>query len=124
MQNPRYVAEPACQLLKGQCHKIFASDFFHESVSPPAPEYSSRIISNFLKILEDTCKSRCTTGLNDTGGKFATGINDTGGKFATSFASVVVNIGKFDTSVNNNCGKLATGVDDAGGKQWEELSNC
>ncbi len=25
--------------------------------------------------------SRCTTGINDNGGKFATGINDTGGKF-------------------------------------------
>jgi hypothetical protein len=26
----------------------------------------------------------CTTGFNDTGGKFAAGINDTGGKFTTS----------------------------------------
>jgi hypothetical protein len=27
-----------------------------------------------------------TTGINDTGGKFATGINDTGGKIATGIA--------------------------------------
>jgi hypothetical protein len=48
----------------------------------------------------------CTTGINDTGGKFPTGVNDTGGKnlqlvsttpaanFATSFASVVDTGGK------------------------------
>jgi hypothetical protein len=35
------------------------------------------------KIRGDIRESRCTTGSNDTSGKFATGINDTGGKFAT-----------------------------------------
>jgi hypothetical protein len=34
------------------------------------------------KICGDIRKSRCTTGINGTGGKFATGINDTGGKLA------------------------------------------
>jgi hypothetical protein len=33
----------------------------------------------FLKIRGDICKSRCTTDINDTGGKFAIGVNDTGG---------------------------------------------
>jgi hypothetical protein len=33
-----------------------------------------------LKIRGDIRKSRCTTGVNDTGGKFAAGVNDTGGK--------------------------------------------
>jgi hypothetical protein len=28
-------------------------------------------------------ESRCTTGINDTGGKIAAGINNDGGKFAT-----------------------------------------
>jgi hypothetical protein len=32
----------------------------------------------------DIRESRCTTGINNTGGKFANGINDTGGKFATA----------------------------------------
>jgi hypothetical protein len=41
----------------------------------------------FSKIRGDIRKSRCTTGINDTGvndtgGKIAAGINDTGGKFA------------------------------------------
>ncbi len=35
--------------LKGQSHKIFCFCFFHESVSPPAPEYPIRTISNFFK---------------------------------------------------------------------------
>jgi hypothetical protein len=46
-----------------------------------------------LKILSDICKSRSTTG-----------INDTGGKFATNTASVI------DTD------KFAAGVYDTGGK--------
>jgi hypothetical protein len=29
----------------------------------------------------DIRSSRLTTGINDTGGKFAIGVNDTGGKF-------------------------------------------
>ncbi len=40
----------------------------------------------FSKIRGDIPRSRCTTGINDTGGKFATsttGVVDTGGKFAT-----------------------------------------
>jgi hypothetical protein len=34
----------------------------------------------FSKIRGDIRNSMCTTGINDTGGKFATGVNDTGGK--------------------------------------------
>jgi hypothetical protein len=42
-----------------------------------------RVISNFLKIRGDIRQSKCTTGVNDTGGKIAAGINDTAGNFAT-----------------------------------------
>jgi hypothetical protein len=41
----------------------------------------------FSKISGDICKSRCTTGINDTGGKFATdtvGVVDTCDKFSAS----------------------------------------
>jgi hypothetical protein len=34
----------------------------------------------FSKIRGDIPKSRCTIGINDTGGKFATGMSDTGSK--------------------------------------------
>jgi hypothetical protein len=43
--------------------------FFHESVSPKAPEYTIRAVSKFLKIRGDIRSSRLTTGINDTGGK-------------------------------------------------------
>jgi hypothetical protein len=55
-------------LLKGQCHEIL---------------WSFQIYS---KIREEICKSRCTTGINNTSGKFATStasVVDTGGNFAT-----------------------------------------
>jgi hypothetical protein len=39
----------------------------------------------FSKVRGDIRSSRLTTGIKDTGGKFATGINDTGGKFCHQF---------------------------------------
>jgi hypothetical protein len=59
-----------------------------------------------LKIRGDIRKSRCTTGINDTGGKFVTGVNDIGSKIASS----INDTGGFATSF--------TSVNDtAGGKQ-------
>jgi hypothetical protein len=61
-----------------------------------------RIFSN---ICGDICKSRCTTG-----------INDTGGKFAKNTARVVDTSGKFTTIVNDTGSKFSPGVNDTGGK--------
>jgi hypothetical protein len=47
----------------------------------------------FSKIRGDICKSRCTTGINDTGGKFA-----------------IDTVGVVDT-----CDEFAAGVNDTGG---------
>ncbi len=118
--------------------RFFASGFFHESVSPQPQSIAFRPFRIFSKIRGDIRESRCTTGINDTGGKFATGVNDTGGKiaagindtggkfatvsatpvtnFSTIFASVVDTGGKFSTGVNDTGGKFATGVNGAGGK--------
>ncbi len=72
--------------LKGQCHEIFCVWFFsHELVSPPPQSIPFRLFRIFSKIRGDNRESRCTTGINDTGGKFATGISDTGGKFLHHF---------------------------------------
>ncbi len=93
----------------------------------------------------DIRKSRCTTGINDTGSKFATSISDTFFHYC-SFASVVDTFGKFATGVNDTGSKIchwcqrrrwqiatgindtsskfATGVNNTGGKQWEQFSNC
>jgi hypothetical protein len=37
---------------------------------PQAPDYTIRDVHIFSKIREDIRKSRCTTGVNDTGGKW------------------------------------------------------
>ncbi len=65
-------------LLKGQCHEIFCFWFFSWISFPPASVYEDRL-EFFRKFAVVIRKSRCTTGFNDTGGKFATGINDTSG---------------------------------------------
>jgi hypothetical protein len=70
----------------------------------------------FSKIRGDIRMSRCTTGINDTGGKFATGVNDTGGKIA---AGINDTGGMFATGINNTGGKFChhfASVVDTGGK--------
>ncbi len=62
--------------------RFLASGFFHESVSPQPQSIPLGPFQFFSEICWDIHKSRCTTGINDTGGKFATGANDTGGKIA------------------------------------------
>ncbi len=71
--------------LKGQCHEIFSFWFYHESVYPQPQSIPLGPFQIFSKIRGDIRKSRCTTGINDTGGKIAAGINDTGGKFCHQF---------------------------------------
>jgi hypothetical protein len=76
------------QPLKVQCHKIFCFRFFSCIIFPQAPENNIGIISNFVSILRDVRKSRCTTGINDTGGKFAAVVNYTGGKLAAGIHNI------------------------------------
>ncbi len=58
--------------LKGQCHKIFASGFFHESSFSKPLKIRLGSFQTFQKILLGYfCKSRYTTGINDTDGKLA-----------------------------------------------------
>jgi hypothetical protein len=124
-----FMVEAIIAVLKGQCHEIFASGFFHDSFSPQPQSIPLGPFYIFLKIRGDIRKSRFAIG-----GKFATGVNDmcTGGNlppvsttpaanlppvsttpaanFATSFPSVVDTGGKFNTG-----GKFATGVNNTGG---------
>jgi hypothetical protein len=69
---------------------------------PPTQSIPYRPFRIFSKILGDIRDSRCTTGINDTGGKFALGVNDTGGKIAAG--------------INDTGDKFATGTSDTGGK--------
>jgi hypothetical protein len=57
----------------GSVTRFFASGFFHESVSPQPQS----IPLGPFRICGDIGMSRCTTGSNDIGGKFAAGIYDT-----------------------------------------------
>jgi hypothetical protein len=86
--------------------RFFAFGFLHESVYPQPESIPLGPFQIFFsKIRGDIRKSRCTTSINNTGGKFATGINNTGGNlppvsttpvenFATSFTSLVDTAGK------------------------------
>ncbi len=67
-----------------------------EMSSPYSAECCSEIslcLSLLRKIRGVIRKSRCTTGINNTGGKFSTGVNDTGGKFATGVNNTGSNFG-------------------------------
>jgi len=68
--------------------RFFALHFFHWLIFPQASDNNNGVISNFLKIREDIRKSRCTTGINDTGGKFAAGVSYryTGSKVTIGFS--------------------------------------
>jgi hypothetical protein len=79
-----------------------SQDFFHESVSPQPQSIPFRPFQIFSKIHGDIRESRCTTGINDIGGKLTTGVNDIGGKIAAG--------------INDTGGKFATGISDNGGK--------
>jgi hypothetical protein len=138
--NKLEMVEPVYQGsgVKGTVSRDFLILFFYESVSPQPQSIPLGPFRIFSKIHGDIRKSRCTTGVNDTGGKFATGVNDTGGKlppvsttpaanlppvsttpaanFATSSPCPVDTGGKFATGVNDTGGKFAADVNDAGGK--------
>ncbi len=58
--------------------------FFQESPSPKPLIITLGSFQIFSTIRGDIHKSRCTTDVSDTGGKFAASINDASGKFATS----------------------------------------
>ncbi len=64
----RSITQRLCHL-KGQCHEIFCFWFFYESVSPQPQSIPLGLFRIFSKIRGDIRKSRCTNGVNDTGGK-------------------------------------------------------
>ncbi len=96
--------------------RYFASGFFHESSSPKPLKITLESFKFFQKILGDILKSRCTTGINDTGGKFATSVTNTNEKFSTGISDTAVKlppvllvllkpVAKFATCLNNTAGK-------------------
>ena len=72
--------------LKGQSRVFLLPVFFMNQFPPSSRVFHLDRFRIFSKIRGDIRKSRCTTGVNDTGGKIAAGINDAGGKFATGIS--------------------------------------
>ncbi len=104
--------------LKRQCHKIFCFRFFACITFPQAPENNIRVIPIFSNIRGDIRKSRCTTRINDTGGKFAAGVS-----YSTSVANLpplstttAANLPPVSTTLAANFATGTTGVVDIGGK--------
>jgi hypothetical protein len=86
----------AQKILKETVSRDFLLLVFFMNQFPPQPQsIPLRSFQIFSKIHGDIRNSRCTTGINDTGGKF--------------FHQFRYHCG----------GKFVTGVNDTGGKQWE-----
>jgi hypothetical protein len=74
------------RVLKVTVSRDFLLLVFFMNQFPPQPKsIQFRPFQIFSKIRGDIRESRCTTGINDTGGKFAIGISDNGGKFFYHF---------------------------------------
>ncbi len=106
----RLIAVP----LKGTVSRDFLLLVFFMNQFPPSIPFTPFQI--FSKIPGDIRVSRCTTGINDTGGKFVTSISDTGGKFFLHFCLRCWYRRQICHRCQRTGGKFATGVNDAGGK--------
>ncbi len=91
--------------------------FFRESVSPqPQSIPLGPFRFFFSRICGDIRKLRCTTGINDTGGKFATGVNDTDGKIAAGSNDTGGKFAPVSTTRSANFATSFASVVDTGGK--------
>jgi hypothetical protein len=110
-------------IIKGQCHEIFSSDLFHESVSLQPQSIALGPFQIFSNIPGDIRKSRCTFGnwrysqvkvhlrklppvLMTLAANLPSVSMTPAANFATSFASVVDTGGKFAAGVVETSGKF------------------
>ncbi len=126
--------------------------FFMNQFPPPPQSIPYRMFRILSKSRGDIRESRCTTGINNTGGKIAAGINDTGGKFATSISDtggkflhhfllrcwyqwqICHRCQRYRRQICHRCQRhrwqIATGINNTGGKffhrcrwhRWQTLS--
>ncbi len=81
--------------LKGQFDEIFASGFFHETF-PPAPEYSIKTVSNFLRKFTEIFASQGAPPVSTTPAANLPPVSTT----------AVVNFSTIFVSVVDTCGNL------------------
>jgi hypothetical protein len=97
--------------------RFFALGFFHESPFPKPLKIALGSFRIFSKIRGDIRKSRCTTGVVDTGGKFYTG-----GKLPPVSTTPAANLPPVSTTPAANFradiskSRCTTGVNDTSGK--------
>ncbi len=117
-----------CLQLSGIISHLFLSTVWitpivsGESISPQPQSIPLRPFRFFSKIRGDIHKSRCTIGINDTGGKFFHQF-----PLCCWYRWQICHRcqrrrWQIATCINNAGGKFATGVNDTGGKQCEQLS--
>ncbi len=109
---------PTCtpNILKGQCHPDFLLLVFSWISFPPAPEYPSRIVSNFFKYSRRYSQVKVHHRYQRHRWQICHRYQWHRRKnFTTGFATVVDTVGKFPTSANNTGGKFANGVKDCVG---------
>jgi hypothetical protein len=90
--------------------------FFHESISPQVQSIPIGRFQIFSKIRGDIRKSRCTTGVNDTGGKFANGVVDNGCNLPPVSLTQLANLPPVSTTPAANFATSFISVADTGGK--------
>jgi hypothetical protein len=96
--------------------RFFASGFFHESPSPKPLILTLGSFRIFSKIREDIRKSRCTTGVNDTGGKLLPVSTTPAANLPPESTTLAANFATSSPYVVDTGGKFATGVNHTGGK--------
>jgi hypothetical protein len=90
---------------------------------PPAQEYAIKTVSNFSKICGDIRKSKCTTGINDTGGKFATGVKDTGRKIVAGINDAGSKLPPVSTTPAANLPPVSTSPGANNGTKYQTADN-
>jgi hypothetical protein len=93
-------------LLKEKCHEIFCFSFFHESPSPKPLKITLGSFRLFSKLRGDIRKSRCTTGVNDTGGKLPPVLTTPAANLPPVSTTPAANFATSSACVNDAGGKL------------------
>jgi hypothetical protein len=101
--------------LRDSVTRFFASSFFHESPSPKPLIITLESFRIFSKIRGDIRKSRCTTSVNDTGGKLPPASTTPAENFPPVSTTSAANFATSSPCVVDTGGKFATGVNDTGG---------
>ncbi len=131
-------------LLKGQCHKFFASGFF-QGQSPPAPDYPIWTVWNLFENSGRYSQVKVHHRFNDTGSKFCYQFRwccwyqwqscHRCQRYRRNLPPVSIILAEIchqwqwrqwqlSTSINNTCVKFVTCVNNIGGKQWEQYQTA